>query len=135
MMFDKEYLIRTHIWQDDLLVIFTTDIKQSIVNRIKRYKLKETPPDEAENAAALFVNVRSTEKLNQAGWLIFNMNLIDEGTIAHECFHAASNILRHRGFQLAMENEEAFTYTQEYLINEVRRHSKKAVLKFKSRKK
>jgi hypothetical protein len=48
--------------------------------------------------------------------------------IVHECFHAVSYTLRHRGINLTDDSDEAFAYALGFLVNEIFTNQKKASL-------
>ncbi len=133
MIFQFSRDIDTGIWGDRMTVIFTEDVHATINARFKKYKLNER--HEGKSSAALFYNLIETPNAKEAGWLVFEIGEMESGLIAHECSHATNSLLKYKGLVFSEDSEEAYTYTMQYLIKQVEAVYKKALVKFKSRKK
>lgn len=118
MILDKEYSVDMGPFEDKVGVVFTRDIKKSLEQRLKRYKINESS-DQGESSEALFYSCRGVEKTKVEMWLFYNVMSISPGMAGHETLHATCNILRHRSINLSEETEEVYTYVQQFLTDKV----------------
>lgn len=57
---------------------------------------------------------------NSCHWILaFKHDCTSAGSIAHECFHAVSAIMRNKGVVFCEESEESFAYLLDYIVTEV----------------
>lgn len=90
-----------------ITVIIGDNITQEIVN------ITKTPTD-VEFKGVFCYRENGTDLI-----MGFEKNLINQGTIAHECLHATFYILDYVGMSLDAGSEEAYTYLLGYLVGEV----------------
>lgn len=56
---------------------------------------------------------------NHKGGAIWLSGKAGLGTVAHECFHATFQVLRHSGIKLNESTEETFAYYLQFLTNKI----------------
>jgi hypothetical protein len=65
-------------------------------------------------------SIATTHKLRSGCILIrFKENIDNPGIVAHEAFHAVVFLFKKIGIEYCYKSEEAYTYTLEYLTNQI----------------
>lgn len=77
---------------------------------------KEFEEDFLKEAHAMFAGT------DKGHWVLaFDKKHISQGTIAHECFHAACAIMKAKGIKYSDKSEESFAYLLDFLVAEINR--------------
>lgn len=103
------------IYRGNLIIIFTDD-SEKLANTIELDSVKEI---KSIYCHTMFAN-RNGE---QGIFLVFNFKnknrAVTHGSIAHEAIHAANFLFGDRGIVLDADNDEAFAYFVEWVVDQV----------------
>ena len=130
MIFEKEFILGCGVWQDEYIIIFSTDIKASAEKRVAQLGLSRELPNNDDTGC--FIDIR--EANDEAGIILFNLETTDEGFIVHESFHIVLKILKWRNITLNAKTEEVYAYTLQWLFNEVKNFHQQALSEYEKQK-
>lgn len=115
---EEVFIIKNHIWEDTINVIFTDDIKISIKEQCERLNFSPKRYIKGlKHTDAVVCNVK--EETYRGTWVLFNFKHCNEGIIVHECSHVTFGLLDKRGIYLGERTQEVFAYTEQWLFNQI----------------
>lgn len=118
------------VWEDDFKIpIYKQYIKLIITNNIPLW-IEEagiTPTEDPRRSGAIILNCLDIPSIPVDFIILFDIDCLYEGKVAHESLHLTAQIMREIGMPLTIDSEEAYAYLIEYISNVIR----KKLIKYK----
>lgn len=115
---EQVLIIKNHVWEDTINVIFTSDIKKSIEEQCERLSIPSKRYVKGlKHTDGVVCNVHEGDY--RGTWVLFNFQHCNEGIIVHECSHITFGLLDKREIYLNERTQEVYAYTQQWLFNQI----------------
>lgn len=111
-MANRRTTVRFPVFNGFSIIVILSQNAPLTSSRLRVRRMEGDDMDEHEAAAFIYDDDNPARC-----WLVFSVNDIDEGLVAHECLHAVQHMLRY--VRVRVDDEELNAYHQGYLVNQI----------------